>query len=207
MPDCLGLSRLFRVGAPLGLSLLCPRNVLGGGGDDTWCRVGAAPATSLRRREKRRFCITEETSNRPERRGPGRRASGHCPRTSRRGGPARPGPWGRGRATSRLGSVAAVGGHAAGWRGGGFWCLAAGVPCPPRDCGTAWGPFSFPTSGHRKCRTGTLNGRVPRSGTSSSSSSPHAFPESRWPQAEEYKFRAGLAEGGRRGADRKWWLS
>lgn len=36
---------------------------------------------------------------------------------------------------------------------------------------------------------------------------PHSFPESSWPQAEGYKFRAGRAEVGRRGAGRKWWLS
>lgn len=206
MPDCLGLSRLFRVGAPLGLSLLCPRNVLGGGGGGRHMVQGGrgtrhepqAPEEALHhRRDVKQTGATWS----------GQKSERSLPRTSRRGGPARPGPWGRGRATSRLGSVAAVGGHAAGWRGGGFWCLAAGIPCPPRDCGTAWGPFSSPTSGHRKCRTGALNGRAPRSGTSSSSSSPHAFPESRWPQAEEYKFRAGLAEPGRRGADRKWWLS
>lgn len=202
MPDCLGLSCLFRVGPPLGLSLLCPRNVLGGEvGDDTRCRAGAVPATSLRRRERRRFFwITEEMSNRPERSGQGRRASGHCPRTSRRGAPHGPVLGEAEERLPRLGSVAAPGGHAAGWHGGGFWCMGAGVPCPPRDCGTAWGPFSCPTSGHRKCRTGALHGRAPRSWISSSSSSPHSFPESSSPQAEGYKFRAGLAEVGRKEA-------
>lgn len=124
---------------------------VGWAGDDTRCREGAEPARRLSRREKRRL-ITEETSNRPARSGQGRRASGHRPRTSRRGGPARsgpteaarPGPWGRGRATSPTRWCRRSGGPRSGRAGWRLLVPGSRGPPPSARLRNRAGPIFFP---------------------------------------------------------------
>lgn len=94
-----------------------------------------------------------------------------------------------------LGRVAPAGGPAAGCHGSGLLVQRTRRPLPAAALWTPRGPFSFPGLRPPEVPKGGPDGWVP-GGRGSPRSSPHSLPESSWPQAVVYKFRADLAEVG-----------